>query len=47
MTSMMQRMRNRRDATRRARAIEDALRKAPSQAMRRELIDMASRHEHN
>ena len=41
MSTLMQRMRNRREATRRTRAIEEALRQAPSQAMRRELLEMA------
>jgi hypothetical protein len=47
MSTLMQRMRTRRDATRRVRAIEDAIRKAPSQAMRRELLEIASRYEQN
>jgi hypothetical protein len=45
MTSLLQRLRNRRHADRRARAIESAMRNAPSSALRRELLEIASRHE--
>jgi hypothetical protein len=41
----MQRLRNRRSADRRARAIERAMRNAPSSALRRELLEIASRYE--
>jgi hypothetical protein len=43
MTSLVQRLRNRRSADRRARAIGQAMRNAPSSAMRRELLEIASR----
>ncbi|SCL38404.1 hypothetical protein GA0074692_5000 [Micromonospora pallida] len=42
--SMIERIRNRRDANRRARAIEHALRSANSPAVRDELIAIAQRH---
>ncbi|MBY8875594.1 hypothetical protein K7640_27565 [Micromonospora sp. PLK6-60] len=42
--SMIQRIRTRRDANRRARAIEHALRSANSPAVREELIAIAQRH---
>jgi hypothetical protein len=45
MGTLMQRMRNRREATRRSRAIEEALRRAPSESMRHELLEMLSRTE--
>ncbi len=45
MSTMMERMRNRRDMNRRNRAIERALREAPSAAMRNELLEIASRYE--
>jgi hypothetical protein len=43
MTTFMEKLRNRRAAVRRSRAFEAALRQAPSEAMRRELLDMAAR----
>jgi len=45
MTTMMSRIRSRRDAARRARAINQALRSAPSTALRRELMEITSRYE--
>jgi hypothetical protein len=45
MSTLMDRIRNRRHADRRARAIAQALRAAPSEAMRRELLEIASRYE--
>ncbi|MER7888980.1 hypothetical protein AB0C04_01515 [Micromonospora sp. NPDC048909] len=42
--SMIERIRTRRDATRRARAIEHALRSANSPAVREELLAIAQRH---
>ena len=42
--SMIERIRNRRDANRRARAIEHALRSANSPAVRAELLAIAQRH---
>ncbi|MGC4808045.1 hypothetical protein [Micromonospora sp. DT233] len=42
--SMIQRIRTRRDANRRARAIDHALRSANSPAVRDELIAIAQRH---
>jgi len=44
-STLMQRLRNRRSADRRARAIERAMRNAPSSALRRELLEIASRYE--
>ncbi|MEV4654680.1 hypothetical protein [Micromonospora cremea] len=41
---MIERIRNHRDATRRARAIEHALRSANSPAVREELLIIAQRH---
>lgn len=41
----MDRMRNRREADRRARAIDKVMRSAPSSALRRELLEIASRSE--
>lgn len=41
--SMIDRIRNRRNATRQAREIDRALRSAPTQAMRNELIVIAQR----
>jgi hypothetical protein len=41
----MQRLRNRRTTDRRNRAIESALRNAHSPGLRRELLEIASRHE--
>ena len=43
MTTLMQRLRNRHDANVRARAIQQAIRNAPSPALRRELMEIASR----
>jgi len=45
MSKLMDRVRNRRNAVRRHRAIERALREAPSEALRRELVAIASRYE--
>jgi hypothetical protein len=45
MISLMQRLRNRRHADLRARAIQSAMRNAPSSALRRELMEIASRYE--
>jgi hypothetical protein len=42
---MMERIRTRRNADRRHRAIEKALREAPSAALRRELLAIATRYE--
>ncbi|WP_428962714.1 hypothetical protein [Micromonospora fluostatini] len=42
--SMIKRIRDRRDANRRARAIEHALRKASSPSVRNEIIAIAQRH---
>ncbi|MEV0154171.1 hypothetical protein AB0H57_10585 [Micromonospora sp. NPDC050686] len=42
--SMIDRIRTRRDANRRARAIEHALRSANSPAVREELLAIAQRH---
>lgn len=42
--SMIERLRTRRDANRRARAIEHALRSANSPAVREELLAIAQRH---
>ncbi|GGM02017.1 MULTISPECIES: hypothetical protein [Micromonospora] len=42
--SMIKRIRDRRDATRRARAIEHALRSANSPSVRNEIIAIAQRH---
>lgn len=42
--SMIDRIRSRRDANRRARAIEHALRSANSPAVRAELLAIAQRH---
>ncbi|MET7948064.1 hypothetical protein [Micromonospora sp. NPDC005324] len=42
--SMIERIRNHRDATRRARAIEHALRSANSPAVREEILVIAQRH---
>jgi hypothetical protein len=47
MTKMMERMRKRSAAHRRARAIERAIRTSPSAAVRRELIAIASRYEND
>jgi hypothetical protein len=43
MTTLMQRLRNRHRANMRARAIQQAMRNAPSPALRRELMEIASR----
>jgi hypothetical protein len=45
MTTLMQRLRNRRHADRRSRAIESAIRNATSPGLRRELLEIASRYE--
>jgi hypothetical protein len=45
MTTLMERLRNRRHASLRNRAIESAMRSANSPALRRELLEIASRHE--
>jgi hypothetical protein len=45
MTTLMQRLRNRRMADRRARAIDQAMRSAPSSGLRRELLEIANRYE--
>ena len=42
--SMIERIRNHRDVTRRARAIEHALRSANSPAVREEILAIAQRH---
>jgi hypothetical protein len=47
MTTLVQRLRNRRSADRRARAIERAMRNAPSSALRRELLEIASRDDNH
>ena len=39
----MERVRTRREAERRARAIDHAMRNAPSASLRRELVDIVSR----
>ncbi|MDG4794825.1 hypothetical protein [Micromonospora sp. WMMD1082] len=44
--SMIERIRSRRDASRRARAIERALRSASSPAVRDEILAIAQRHMH-
>jgi len=43
MSKLIERIRNRRRADRSNRAIEQALRTAPSSALRRELLEIASR----
>jgi len=43
MSKLMDRVRTRREADRRARAIDKALRNAPSASLRRELLDIVSR----
>jgi len=45
MSTMMERMRLRRSMNRRHRAIEKALRQAPSASMRRELLEIVNRGE--
>lgn len=42
--SMIERIRNHRDATRRARAIQHALRSANTPAVREEILVIAQRH---
>lgn len=42
---MISRIRNRRAAARRSRAIDHVLRNAPSSALRRELMEITSRYE--
>jgi hypothetical protein len=44
MSTLRERIRNRRQAERRARALTQALRSAPSQSMQRELLEMINRH---
>jgi hypothetical protein len=45
MSTLMDRIRNRRRAERRTRAIEQAMRNAPSAALRRELLEIVNRYE--
>jgi hypothetical protein len=45
MSTLLDRIRHRRDADRRNRAIAQAMRSAPSSALRRELLEIASRYE--
>jgi len=45
MSTLRERFRTRREAARRTRAIEEALRQSPSSALRRELLEIASRYE--
>jgi hypothetical protein len=45
MSSLMDRIRNRRNIERRTRAIEQAMRNAPSSALRRELLEIVNRYE--
>ena len=45
MSTLMERIRNRRLAERRTRAIERAMRSAPSSALRRELLEIVNRYE--
>jgi hypothetical protein len=45
MSTMMERMRQRRAMNRRHRAIDRALREAPSASMRRELLEIVTRGE--
>jgi len=45
MSSLMDRIRNRRHADRRNRAIDQAMRNAPSSALRRELLEIANRYQ--
>jgi hypothetical protein len=44
--SMINRLKDRRNANRQSRAIDRALRKAPTQAMRDEILIIAQRYEH-
>jgi hypothetical protein len=44
MSMLMDRFRDRRNASRRVRAIERALRATPSQAVRNELLEIANRY---
>jgi hypothetical protein len=44
--SMINRLRDRRNANRQSRAIDRALRMAPTQAMRDEILVIAQRYEH-
>ena len=44
MSTFMNRIRNRRQANRSSRAISDAIRNAPSAALRRELLEIANRY---
>ena len=45
MSTLLDRIRNRRLAERRSRAIEQAMRNAPSAALRRELLEIVNRYE--
>ena len=45
MSILLDRIRNRRLAERRSRAIEQAMRNAPSSALRRELLEIVNRFE--
>jgi hypothetical protein len=45
MSTLIERIRNRRLAERRTRAIERAMRSAPSSALRRELLEIVNRYE--
>jgi hypothetical protein len=45
MSTLLDRFRNRRLAERRSRAIEQAMRNAPSTALRRELLEIVNRYE--
>jgi hypothetical protein len=45
MSTLVERYRNRRTARRRTRALEDALRRTPSETMRQELLAIMSRYE--
>jgi hypothetical protein len=44
MSTLRERLRSRREASRRSRAIDQALRDAPSSALRRELLEIANRY---
>jgi hypothetical protein len=45
MSTLMERVRTRRQAERRARAVARALQDAPSSSLRRELMEIVSRYE--
>jgi hypothetical protein len=45
MSKLRERLRNRRDYSHRTRAIELAMRDAPSATLRRELLEIASRYQ--